>query len=134
MRLALSEISTPHTSFEEDVIAYAAAGFDGIGIWEHKLPDDDQANVALLAEHGLGVAICVPVIPSFLPLVIPGMEGPADPAERVEAICMSIRRLAQYRTRRDRLPDRAARRPLRGRRATPRRRRPRPCCSGGARG
>lgn len=96
MRLALSEISTPHTSFEEDVIAYAAAGFDGIGIWEHKLPDDDQANVALLAEHGLGVAICVPTIPSFLPLVIPGMEGPGDPGERVEAICRSIRRLAQY--------------------------------------
>lgn len=96
MRLALSEISTPNTSFEEDVVAYAAAGFDGIGIWEFKLPDDDRANVALLAEHGLGVAICVPAIPSFLPLVTPGMEGPADPVERAEAICKSIGRLALY--------------------------------------
>lgn len=96
MRLALSEISTPHSSFEEDVIAYAAAGFDGIGIWEYKLPADDEANFALLAEHGLGVAICVPTIPAFLPLAIPGMEGPTDPAERVEAMCISIRRLARY--------------------------------------
>ena len=27
-----------------------------------------------------GVAICVPAVPSFLPLAIPGMEGPADAA------------------------------------------------------
>ena len=35
--------------FAEDVEAYAAAGFDAIGIWEMKLPDDDAANRALLA-------------------------------------------------------------------------------------
>jgi sugar phosphate isomerase/epimerase len=35
-------------------------------------------------------------VPSFLPLGIPGMEGPADPAERREAICASIRRFAAY--------------------------------------
>ena len=29
--------------------AYAAAGFDAIGIWEFKLPADDEANLALLA-------------------------------------------------------------------------------------
>ncbi len=96
MRRSLSEISTPHTSFEEDVVAYATAGFEGIGIWEHKLPSDDRANIALLLEHGLGVAICVPTIPSILPLAIPGMRGPLDPAERIESICVSIRRLAQY--------------------------------------
>ena len=36
-RLALSEISTAGASFEEDVAAYAAAGFDAIGLWELKL-------------------------------------------------------------------------------------------------
>ena len=51
--LSLSEISTIGASFAEDVEAYAAAGFDAIGIWEFKLPPDDEANLALLAEHGL---------------------------------------------------------------------------------
>ncbi len=96
MRLGLSEISTVDSSFADDVSAYAAAGFDAIGIWEFKLPPDDEANLALLAEHGLAVANCVPAVPSFLPLAIPGMEGPADPAERLDALCDSVRRLAGY--------------------------------------
>lgn len=96
MRLSLSEISTVGASFEEDVEAYAAAGFDAIGIWEFKLPDDDEANRALLAEHGLTVANCVPTIPSFFPLGIPGMEGPDDLEQRVAALRASVRRLAAY--------------------------------------
>ena len=96
MKLSLSAISTVNASFAEDVQAYAAAGFDAIGLWEFKLPDDDEANVVLLREHGLSVSNCVPTVPSFLQLAIPGMEGPADPAGRVEAICTSIRRLATY--------------------------------------
>ncbi len=97
MRLSLSEISTVGATFEEDVAAYAAAGFDAIGIWEFKLPPDDAANRALLAEHGLSVSNCVPTIPSILQLGIPGMEGPGDPEERIEALCLSIHRLASYR-------------------------------------
>ncbi len=96
MRLALSQISTVMASLEEDVAAYAAAGFDAIGLWEMKLPSDDAANRALLAASGLAVANCIPLIPSFLPLAIPGMEGPDDPEERVEALCTSVRRLAAY--------------------------------------
>jgi sugar phosphate isomerase/epimerase len=96
VRLALSEISTVGATFAEDVAAYAAAGFDAIGIWEFKLPDDDEANLALLREHGLAVANCVPAIPAILQLGIPGMEGPADPKERINALCSSMRRLAAY--------------------------------------
>jgi len=96
VRVALSEISTVGASFSEDVAAYAGAGFDAIGLWEFKLPDDDDANRALLAEHGLTVANCVPAIPSFFPLGIPGMEGPPDHEERVEALLGSVRRLAAY--------------------------------------
>jgi sugar phosphate isomerase/epimerase len=96
VRLSLSEISTVAASFEEDVAAYAAAGFGGIGIWEFKLPDDDEANRALLREAGLGVASCVPTVPSFFPLGIPGLEGPPDPDTRVAALCSSVRRLAAY--------------------------------------
>jgi sugar phosphate isomerase/epimerase len=96
MRTSLSEISTVGASFAEDVAAYAAAGFDGIGVWEFKLPADDASNGDLLAASGLAVTNCVPQVPSFLPLAIPGMEGPADPTERADAICASIRRLASY--------------------------------------
>ena len=81
MKLSLSTISTVNAAFEDEVRAYAAAGFDAIGLWEMKLPPDDAANRALLAEHGLSVANCVPTVPSFLPLAIPGLEGPPDPAD-----------------------------------------------------
>ena len=96
MKLSLSEISTVSASYEEDVAAYSAAGFDAIGIWEMKLPEDDAANLELLRDAGLGVASCVPAIPSILPLGIPGMEGPPDPRERIDALCASMHRLAAY--------------------------------------
>ena len=96
MRLSLSEISTVNASFAEDVAAYAAAGFDGIGIWEMKLPRDDGANLGLLRDAGLAVANCVPTVPSILPLELPGMEGPPDPEERTASRGASIRRLAAF--------------------------------------
>lgn len=97
MRLSFSTISTLNASFAEDVAAYTAAGFDAVGLWEMKLPSDDEENLALLRSHGLDVSNCVPTVPSFLQLAIPGMEGPADPGERLDAIRASIRRLATYR-------------------------------------
>jgi len=96
VKLALSEISTVGASFEEDVAAYAGAGFDGIGIWEFKLPADDRANLALLRAAKLEVANCIPAVPSLLPLRLPGMEGPADLRERIDTLCTSMRRLAAY--------------------------------------
>jgi len=96
VRLSLSEISTVNAHFEEDVIAYSAAGFDGIGLWEMKLPVDDDANVRLIRDAGLGVASCVPTVPSILPLRLLGMEGPPNPRDRVDALCASMERLAAY--------------------------------------
>jgi len=62
-------VSTLAAGFADDVRTYAAAGLDGIGIWEMKLGDgpDDEA-VALLRESGLGSATAVPAVPSILPL------------------------------------------------------------------
>ena len=96
MKLSLSTISTLDASFAEDVHAYAAAGFDAIGLWELKLPEEDAVNVSLLRAAGLSVSNCIPTTPSFLQLAIPGMEGAPDPEERIDAICASIRRLATY--------------------------------------
>ena len=91
--LSLSEISTVGASFEDDVRAYAAAGFDGIGIWEMKL-GDDEACLERLRSGGLHVTNCVPIVPSILPNAV--IEGPDDVEERIESLCASVRRLARY--------------------------------------
>jgi sugar phosphate isomerase/epimerase len=92
---SISQITTLGAAFEADLRAYAAAGVDGIGIWEIKLPEggDDQAHEQLEAS-GLGRAAAVPAVPSILPL--PLMEGPADPRGRIDAICASVHRLARF--------------------------------------
>jgi sugar phosphate isomerase/epimerase len=74
---------------------YAAAGIDGIGVWEIKLPADGDAEaLELLESSGLGSAAAIPAVPSILPL--PLMEGPAEPAARIETICASLHRLAPF--------------------------------------
>jgi sugar phosphate isomerase/epimerase len=92
---SISQITTLGATFEADLRAYAAAGVDGIGIWEIKLPEggDDQALEQLEAS-GLGRAAAVPAVPSILPL--PLMQGPTDPRERIDAICASVHRLARF--------------------------------------
>ena len=90
-RLSISQITTVGQSFADDVDAYRAAGAHGLGIWEMKLVDDSLERFRASA---LEAAAAVPAVPSILPL--PLMEGPADPAERVEAICAGIRRLAPF--------------------------------------
>jgi sugar phosphate isomerase/epimerase len=91
MRLSVSQITTVTQSFADDLDAYRAAGAEGIGIWEMKLADD---SLERFRASGLGAATAVPEVPSILPL--PLMEGPSDPAERVEAIRGAIRRLAPF--------------------------------------
>ena len=94
-RFSISAVSTLAASLGEDLDAYAAAGVDGIGIWELKLPPgDDAESLARVRGSGLEVTNCVPAIPSILPL--PLIEGPVEPRERIEAICASIRRLAPF--------------------------------------
>jgi len=92
---SISQITTLGATFEADLRAYVAAGVDGIGIWEIKLPEggDEQAHEQLDAS-GLGRAAAVPAVPSILPL--PLMDGPTDPSERIEAICASVHRLARF--------------------------------------
>ena len=90
-RLSISQITTVGQSFADDLDAYRQAGAEGIGIWELKLDDD---SLERFRSSGLDAATAVPEVPSILPL--PLMEGPEDPAERVEAIAAGIRRLAPF--------------------------------------
>jgi sugar phosphate isomerase/epimerase len=95
-RVSVSQITTFRSSFREDVHDYAAAGLDGIGVWELKLPEGGDAEaLELLEESGLERASAVPAVPSILPL--PLLGGPDDPAERLDAICRSLERLAPFR-------------------------------------
>jgi sugar phosphate isomerase/epimerase len=91
--LSLSEISTVAASFRDDLRAYAAAGFDGIGIWEMKL-GDDTADLEEFRTSGLSATNCVPAVPSILPNTV--IEGPEDVGERIDALCASLHRFARY--------------------------------------
>ncbi len=90
MTLSLSQISTVAAPLEDDLRAYAAAGFDGIGVWETKLGDD---GLAAVRASGLRVTNCVPLVPSVLPNAV--IEGPEDVGTRVDALCASLHRLAR---------------------------------------
>lgn len=91
--LSLSEISTVAASFREDLRAYAAAGFEGIGIWEMKLGADED-DLAALHASGLRATNCVPLVPSILPNSV--IAGPLDVEERIESLCASMARFARY--------------------------------------
>ena len=97
MKLSLSRRSRRSSaSFAEDVAAYAAAGFDAIGIWEFKLPDDDEANTRAAARAGLASRTASRRCRRSCRSRSPAWKGPPTRASGVEAICASIRRLAAY--------------------------------------
>ena len=94
-RVSVSQITTLSATFADDVRTYADAGLAGIGVWELKLPDGGDAEALdLLAVSGLDSAAAIPLVPSILPL--PLLGGPEDPAERVDAYCRSLSRLAPF--------------------------------------
>jgi sugar phosphate isomerase/epimerase len=91
---SISQITTLPASFEDDLRAYRDAGAEGIGLWEFKLREgEDDALLAALRESGLASTNAVPAVPSITALPMP---GPEDPAERVEAYCAGLRRLAPF--------------------------------------
>jgi sugar phosphate isomerase/epimerase len=94
-RFSISQITTLTQAFDDDLRTYGEAGLDGIGIWEIKLPErDDAETLERVRASGLDVTNCVAAVPSVLPLAL--MEGPDDPRERVDAFCASLHRLARF--------------------------------------
>jgi sugar phosphate isomerase/epimerase len=87
--LSICEFTTFPASFADDLAAYSTAGLAGIGVCESKLGPGDEER---LLESGLQATTCVAAVPSILPL--PLFPGPEDPAEGIEALAASIRRLA----------------------------------------
>jgi sugar phosphate isomerase/epimerase len=57
-RLSMNELTTYRWSFEEDVRQYAAAGYDGVGVWREKVADCGEDNaLRWLAESGIKVSL-----------------------------------------------------------------------------
>jgi len=54
--LSMNEITTYRWSFAEDVENYQQAGYSAIGVWRHKLTDDNESQaIELLEASGLDV-------------------------------------------------------------------------------
>jgi sugar phosphate isomerase/epimerase len=93
-KFSVSEITTFHQTYDQDLAAYADAGVEGIGIWEFKLPaGDDAESVAKLKASGLTATTMIPGTLSVYPVPFP---GPQDPATRTAELCAAIRRFAPF--------------------------------------
>jgi sugar phosphate isomerase/epimerase len=95
-RLSISECTTYPASFDQDLAAYKAAGADGVGIWEFKLPKGrDERLREALEKSGLTPTLCVPEVPSIVP--DPFFREPVDAGARRTELAKAIRRLAAFK-------------------------------------
>ena len=105
-RVSVSQITTFRSSFAEDVRAYAAAGLDGIGVWELKLrrgrrrrgarsPGGERPRVARPRSR-----------PCRRSCRCRCSAAPRTRPERVDAYCRSLERLAPFAPSGVVLPDR----------------------------
>jgi sugar phosphate isomerase/epimerase len=94
-KLSISQCTTYPADIRVDISVYRAAGADGIGLWEFKLPNGQDAVVSeLLMETGLRPTLCVPAVASIAP--DPFFTEPKDLRERRTALCAAIRRFARF--------------------------------------
>lgn len=95
-KFAVSDGTTYHAPFIEELTAYPAAGVRGLGLWEHKLEGDrDAERAAALADAGLHATFCFPLTPG----IFTGnghFAHPKDPEARLQILRESIRRFAIY--------------------------------------
>lgn len=93
---AVSEGTTYHSPFIEELTAYPAAGIDGIGLWEFKLEGDrDVERAAALREAGLTPTFCFPLTPG----IFTGnghFAHPKDSEARLQILKESVRRFGIY--------------------------------------
>ena len=96
-RYAVNATSLPHNTVWQDIDDIAATGADGIGLWERKLPDGADRDVAArMKEAGLSATFCVPAVHMVLPSQIDPPGAPQDIPTRLALISASIRRLSAF--------------------------------------
>ncbi len=97
-KFSICQLSTPDTTFEEDLQLARDAGATGIALAEEKLrAGEEDAQVEALRASGLQATLCLPTNIAVLPIQ-PAIiyAGPSDPAVRVDLMCDSLRRLAPF--------------------------------------
>ncbi len=58
-KFSVSEVTTYHLTFQEDLAVYREAGAGGVGIWEFKLPEGrDGESLDQLRASGLQATLC----------------------------------------------------------------------------
>lgn len=93
-KYSVSQITTIRSSLDEDLANYPKGGAEGIGIWEFKLPEgEDAESLAKVRDSGLKATTCIPQVLSIFPVPFP---GPDDPRERTAALCAAIQRFAPF--------------------------------------
>lgn len=96
-KYAVNAWSTPHNSALEDIEQIARTGGAGVGLWEGKLQDgEDAAVLAAMQDAGLRATYCVPRLHTIHPVFFNPPGVPTDPRERTKRICESIPRLAAF--------------------------------------
>src|SRR5437764_4525087 len=92
---SVCELTTINLSFDEEVELLQRLGVRGMGIFEPKLPEgEDAASARKLREAGITATVCIPGTLAVLPLE--KFPGPPEPEVRIEQICAQIRRLAAF--------------------------------------
>lgn len=98
-RFAICELTSPRTTFEQDVELCCEVGASGMSICEWKLrAGEEAAQAELLRERGLRAAICIPsaIAPLDLDQKYWPIQAPGSVDERLDAMRESLRRLAQF--------------------------------------
>ena len=110
-RVSVSQITTVRSSFADDVRLYAAAGFDGVGVWELKLRRRRRCRGARAARGRAAStsAAAVPVVPVDPAAAAPRRPGRPGRARRGDL--REPRAAGPVPPERDRLPDRHRRGP-----------------------
>lgn len=93
-KYSISEVTTFHCSFEEDVKLYAQIGAHGIGVWGFKMePYGNMRAKELLERYNLRATNCIPDVNSILPYEL--SPEPVDSRKRVEAFLPNMESMAK---------------------------------------
>jgi sugar phosphate isomerase/epimerase len=98
LNFSINQWMTPHNSIWDDIEQYAAAGAQGIGLWEPKLTDpaEDERVAERIHEAGLQATYCSSTVWPILPGPLDTPGTPTDVPARVDAICRSVERFAAF--------------------------------------
>lgn len=97
-KLSICQLSTPDTTFEDDLQLAREAGAGGVALAEEKLRvGEEEQQLQVFRDSGLKATVCLPTNIGALPIQ-PAIiyEAPLDPEVRVGLMCDSVRRLAPF--------------------------------------